>query len=1359
LVNVYTRTYQISDINGNMASCTQTVTVNDVTPPVITPGTVAPCYPTVAALEAAAISATSATDNCPGTLTTTASTAGTCTAIVTVTVTDAAGNSATTMYNSRVDNTPPVITAGTVNSCYNSVALAEAAALAATSATDNCPGTITYSASTAGTCTAVITVTATDFCGNFSTTTYSTVIDDSDPVITVTGTIAACYPTAAAAEAAAISATTATDNCPGSLVYTASTAGDCAAIITVTVTDGCSRTDQTTYSTRVDNTDPVITTGTIAACYPTVAAAESAALSATSATDNCSGPITYGVSTAGDCSAIVTVTATDGCGNQSSTTYNTRIDNTAPVSTAGTIAACYPTVAAAESAALAATTATDNCPGTLTEAASTVGTCAAIITVTTTDGCGNSSSVTYNTIIDNTPPVITTGTIGACYPTVAAAEAAALAATTAVDNCLGTVSFSAGTTGTCSAVVTITATDFCGNVSTTTYNTRIDNTAPTVTQGIIAACYPTVAAAEAAALAATSATDNCPGTLTETVSTTGTCNAVITVTTTDGCGNSAFVVYNTTVDNAGPTVMKGSISTCYPTAALAEAAAIAATGATDDCPSSLTFTASTAGTCSAVITVTVSDGCGNTASTTYDTRIDNTSPVSTAGSISACYPTLAAAEAAALAATSATDNCPGVLTETVSTAGTCSAIVTVTTTDGCGNSSSVIYNTRIDNTAPISTTGTIGGCYATVAAAEAAALAATTATDNCPGVLTETVSTVGTCSAVVTVTTTDGCGNSSTATYNTRIDNTPPVITPGTIEPCYPTQLAAENAALAATTATDNCPGTITFSVTTTGDCSAIVTVTASDLCGNFTTHTYGTRIDNTPPVVTSGTIAACYDNAADAEAAALAATTATDNCPGTLTEVASTVGSCEAVITVTVTDMCGNSSSVNYNTRVDSVGPTIIPGTIAGCYPTQAAAEAAALSATTATDDCPSSLTYVASTTGVCDADVTVTVTDGCGNSSSYTYDTRIDNTPPVAVCKTGTVFVNISGPYQLLPSDVFDAGASSDNCPGPLTVVSITPATVDCDVLDQTIPVEVIVRDSCGYRDTCIAMITVDEDNSIPAPWTNASIGGAPGGAQAIPCLAEGTFEVSSSGFPTPTADKQNYLHQTICGDGEITVHVSNIIGSGSAGVEFRETLLPGSKRASLKTQLTPILRRQVRLVTNGAMQQVFLVKPNPPSWLRMTRVGNVFTGYSSMDGVEWDFAFTATISMANCITVGMLSESLNNSVINQAWFDNVTVIGSNNEGRPFKGDIPETLENELLLELYPNPAQQWVMVATPEVTDTKILKVTTFNALGYVVDQRQLAGGHTSLDISTWLPGVYWIKVELDGKSVTKKLIKMH
>src|SRR5205085_3093972 len=120
----------------------------------------------------------------------------------------------------------------------------------------------------------------------------------------------------------------------------------------------------------------------------------------------------------GTCSALVTVTETDGCGNSSSTTYSTRIDNTAPTVIVGTIAACYPTVAAAETAAMAATSATDNCTGTIIETASTVGTCSATVTVTETEERRVGSSTTYSTRIDNTTPTVIVGTIAACYPTV-----------------------------------------------------------------------------------------------------------------------------------------------------------------------------------------------------------------------------------------------------------------------------------------------------------------------------------------------------------------------------------------------------------------------------------------------------------------------------------------------------------------------------------------------------------------------------------------------------------------------------------------------------------------------------------------------------------------------------------------------------------------------------------------------------------------------------------------------------------------------------------------------------------------------------------------------------------------------------
>lgn len=239
-----------------------------------------------------------------------------------------------------------------------------------------------------------------------------------------------------------------------------------------------------TSTVTLDDTPPVITTGMIAACYPSAAAAEADAVSITSFSDNCGGAVSTDFVVAGTCSATITVTATDDCGNESMHVYNTRIDGDAPTATAGTIDPCYATVMDAETAAIADAmiTASDNCTASLDFAASTLGDCSATITVTITDECDNFIDLIYVTSIDNTPPSVPTpGTLpNAWYPTVAAAEAAAEAdaMSFATDNCPGGLSYSSTTVGDCSATVTVTVSDFCNNSTDVMYATRIDNTPP-----------------------------------------------------------------------------------------------------------------------------------------------------------------------------------------------------------------------------------------------------------------------------------------------------------------------------------------------------------------------------------------------------------------------------------------------------------------------------------------------------------------------------------------------------------------------------------------------------------------------------------------------------------------------------------------------------------------------------------------------------------------------------------------------------------------------------------------------------------------------------------------------------------------
>jgi hypothetical protein len=168
-------------------------------------------------------------------------------------------------------------------------------------------------------------------------------------------------------------------------------------------------------------------------------------------------------------------------------------------------------------------------------------------------------------------------------------------------------------------------------------------------------------------------------------------------------------------------------------------------------------------------------------------------------------------------------------------------------------------------------------------------------------------------------------------------DTTPPVIScpgPLTLECDQPTDPPGTGAA----TATDNCDAapvvTHSDAVDFSGCGGTTGTITrtwqAMDHCGNLATcDQVITVVDTTAPVVTAGAIDSCYASEAAAEAAAIAATGAADNCtpPGSLVYTPFTVGECSTVITVTVADLCGNSDAVTYNTRIDGLAPLVLAG------------------------------------------------------------------------------------------------------------------------------------------------------------------------------------------------------------------------------------------------------------------------------------------------------------------------------------------------------------------------------------------------------------------------------------------------
>jgi len=320
------------------------------------------------------------------------------------------------------------------------------------------------------------------------------------------------------------------------------------------------------------------------------------------------------------------------------------------------------------------------------------------------------------------------------------------------------------------------------------------------------------------------------------------------------------------------------------------------------------------------------------------------------------------------------------------------------------------------------------------------------------------------------------------------------------------------------------------------------------------------------------------------------------------------------------------------------------------------------------------------------------------------------------------GQLFCSNPGPGFSL-----QAGDCNDNAPG------INPAAVEvCDGIDN----------NCNG--------TIDDvDGNTSGNWNSANVGQANGSSNFPPCGSDqdDVFNLSATGFSTSSSDNLHAVYQELCGNGEIIARVLSVSSGGWAGITLRETLMPGSKKVALKTQLTSIIRREIRTVTNGAAS---ILNFNRPAhvWLRLVRNGGNFTGYTSVNGVNWDFAFTATISMGGCIYAGLFAESINNNVETNVSFDNVTILG----GTPLLGATtqPVVALDGLSVSVYPNPGSGDMTLSVTGAPERNLqLEVT--NALGRIVRNIALPEGAVftyPLDLSSEPAGVYYLRLRSEN-----------
>ncbi|MGB1100272.1 MAG: hypothetical protein ACPGYS_05125, partial [Flavobacteriales bacterium] len=340
-------------------------------------------------------------------------------------------------------------------------------------------------------------------------------------------------------------------------------------------------------------------------------------------------------------------------------------------------------------------------------------------------------------------------------------------------------------------------------------------------------------------------------------------------------------------------------------------------------------------------TVSIENCAGGSAEYAYTIQLeDNDAPEIT--SIPADYTVECSGDIVLSNEATATDNCGAVSIEVAeetiagNATGNYTILRTFTATDDCGNSASAVQTITVeDTTAPEFTF--VPADY-TVECSDDLLLEEATAMDNCNGAVLEVTSEIipgnatGNYTVVRTFTATDDAGNMASATQTITVeDTTAPEFTsvPADYTAECSDDLVFENA-----TASDNCNGaeisveSETIEGDAAGNYTIVRTFTATDDAGNSSSATQTITVqDTTAPELTvpADYTAECTDELTFAEASA------TDNC-GTVTMALSEetiAGDCAGTFTLvrtfTATDDAGNSTSATQTiTVVDTTAPEL---------------------------------------------------------------------------------------------------------------------------------------------------------------------------------------------------------------------------------------------------------------------------------------------------------------------------------------------------------------------------------------------------------------------------------------------------
>jgi glucose/arabinose dehydrogenase/PKD repeat protein len=192
-------------------------------------------------------------------------------------------------------------------------------------------------------------------------------------------------------------------------------------------------------------------------------------------------------------------------------------------------------------------------------------------------------------------------------------------------------------------------------------------------------------------------------------------------------------------------------------------------------------------------------------------------------------------------------------------------------------------------------------------------------------------------------------------------------------------------------------------------------------------------------------------------------------------------------------------------------------------------------------------------------------------------------------------------------------------------------------------------------------VATATSQDMLPVPPPWANMDVANTgPAGSAGFD---EGTFIVRCSGPDiNGSLDGFQFVYRAWTGNGALITKVTGIENTDTwakAGLMFRQSLAADSVNAMILVRPLNGVVFQYRSVMGGGTVFGDSYEVAAPVWLKIERLGNHFTGYVSLDGMDWLLIGSQTVSMSDTIYVGLAVSSHDSLVLNTSTFANLQMI----------------------------------------------------------------------------------------------------